>query len=94
MSKCAVFLLTCFLVLSINSSVLAGDNSPGGPSMGAVMLDIFVHRPLGLCGTVLGASAYAISLPVTAHFKKKEEVSKILVKEPYDYTFKRPLGEK
>ena len=81
-------------MLSLNSFVLAEDNSSGGPSMGAVVLDILVHRPLGLCGTILGASAYAISLPVTVHFQKREEVSKILVKEPYDYTFKHgPLGE-
>jgi hypothetical protein len=55
-------------VLYVNSFVLAKDNSSGGPSMGAVVLDILVHRPLGLCGTILGASAYAISLPVTVHF--------------------------
>jgi len=94
MTKFGIFLLACFLVLSVNSFVLAKDNSSGCPSMGAVAMDILVHRPLGLCGTVLGASAYAISLPVTAHFKKKEEAKKILVTEPYDYTFKRPLGEK
>jgi len=94
MIKFVIFLLTCFLVLSVNSFVLAKDNSSGGPSMGAVALDILVHRPLGLCGTVLGASAYAVSLPVTAHFKKRDEVNKILVTEPYNYTFKRPLGEK
>jgi hypothetical protein len=94
MTKFATFLLICFLVLSVNSFALAKDNSSGNPSIGAVVLDILVHRPLGLCGTILGASAYAISLPVTAHFKKKEEVKKILVMEPYDYTFKRPLGEK
>ena len=94
MTKLATFLLICFLVLSLNSFVLAEDNSSGCPSMGAVVLDILVHRPLGLCGTILGASAYAISLPVTAHFKKRDEVKKILVMEPYDYTFKRPLGER
>ena len=51
------------------------------------MLDILVLRPLGLCGTILGASAFVVSLPVTVPFKKTDEVSKILVMEPYDYTF-------
>ena len=94
MTKFATFLLICFFVLSVNSFALAKDNSSEDPSMGTVVLDILVHRPLGLCGTVLGASAYAISLPVTAHFKKRDEAKKILVTKPYDYTFKRPLGEK
>jgi hypothetical protein len=94
MTKFATFLLICFLVLSLNRSVLAKDNSSGNPSVGAVMLDILVLRPLGLCGTILGASAYAISLPVTVPFKKTDEASKILVMEPYSYTFERPLGKK
>jgi len=71
MTKFATFLLICFLVLSLNSFVLAKDNSLGDPSTGAVVLDILLLRPLGLCGTILGASAYAISLPVTVPFLKE-----------------------
>ena len=94
MTKFATFLLICSLVLSLNSFVLAKDNSSGDPSTGAVVLDILVLRPLGFCGTILGASAFVISLPVTVPFKKMDEVSKMLIMEPYDYTFRRPLGEK
>jgi hypothetical protein len=93
MTKFATFLLVCSLVLSLNSFVLAKDNSSGDPSTGAVVLDILVLRPLGFCGTILGASAFVISLPVTVPFKKMDEVSKMLVMEPYGYTFERPLGK-
>ncbi len=93
MAKFATFLLVCFLVLSLNSFVLAKDNSSGDPSTGAVVLDILVLRPLGFCGTILGASAFVISLPVTVPFKKTDEASKMLVMEPYGYTSERPLGK-
>lgn len=93
MTKFATFLLICSLVLSLNSFVLAKDNSSGDPSTGAVVLDILLLRPLGFCGTLLGASAFVISLPVTVPFKKTDEASKILVLEPYGYTFVRPLGK-
>lgn len=93
MTKFATFLLICSLVLSLHSFALAKDNSPGGPSAGAVVLDILLLRPLGFCGTILGASAFVISLPVTAPFKKTDEASKMLVMEPYSYTFERPLGK-
>ncbi len=93
MTKFATFLLICFLVLSLHSFVLAKDNSSGDPSTGAIVLDILVLRPLGFCGTLLGASAFVISLPVTVPFNKTNEVSRILVMEPYGYTFERPLGK-
>jgi hypothetical protein len=93
MSKLSTFLLICSLVLSLQSFVLAKDSSSGGPSTGAVVLDILVLRPLGLCGTILGASAFVISLPVTVPFKKTDEASKMLVMEPYGYTFERHLGK-
>ena len=93
MSKLATFLLICSLVLSLNSFALAKDSSSGDPSTGAVVLDILVLRPLGFCGTILGASTFVIALPVTVPFKKTDEASKILVMEPYSYTFERPLGK-
>jgi len=93
MSKFAALLVICSLVLSFHSFALARDDSPGDPSTGAVVLDILLLRPLGFCGTILGASAFIISLPITVPFKKTEEASKILVLEPYGYTFERPIGK-
>lgn len=92
-SKLATLLLIFSLALSLHSFALAKDSSPGDPSTGAVVLDILLLRPLGFCGTILGASAFVISLPVSVPFKKTDEASKILVLEPYNYTFERPLGK-
>jgi hypothetical protein len=50
-------------------------------------------RPSGLAGTVLGTAAFLVSLPVTLSFHKTDQVERILVKEPFYYTFEGPLGE-
>jgi hypothetical protein len=79
--------------LSFNLLVFAEDNSSKDPSIGEVLGDILWIRPLGVIGTLMGATAYVISLPVTAPLKKTNEASQILIKDPYNYYFKRPLGE-
>jgi len=51
-----------------------------------------VLRPLGFVGTILGSAAFVVSLPVTLATHKVDRTEKILVQEPYEYTFERPLG--
>jgi hypothetical protein len=41
----------------------------------------------------LGATAFAISLPVTIPLKKTEEAKEFLITYPYYYFLKRPLRE-
>ena len=93
MTTFATFLLVCSLVLSLNSFVLAEDNPSGHPPTGAIILDILVLRPLGFCGTILGASAFVMSLPVSIPSKKMDEVLENVVMVPYGFTFERPLGK-
>lgn len=93
MTKFATFLLVCSLVLSLNSFALAKDNPSGHPSTGAIVLDILVLRPLGFCGTILGTSAFVMSLPVSIPFEKTDKVLEMVVMVPYGYTFERPLGQ-
>lgn len=93
MKRMIIVLIISFFVLSFNLLVFAEDNSSKDPSIGEVLGDILWIRPLGVIGTVMGATAYVISLPVTAPLKKTNEASQILIKDPYNYYFKRPLGE-
>ncbi len=92
MKRMITFMLISCLVMSLNTYAFAADNSSRGPSAGAAVADILVLRPLGFCGTVLGAAAFVISLPITVPTRKTAEVSRILVDQPYSYTFERPLG--
>lgn len=93
MTKFATFLLVCSLVLYLNSFVLAKDNPSGRPSTGEIVLDILVLRPLGFFGTILGASAFVMSLPVSIPYEKTDEVLETVVMVPFAFTFERPLGK-
>ena len=93
MKRIIILLIISFFVLSFNLLVFAEDNSSKDPSIGEVLGDILWIRPMGVIGIVMGATAYVISLPVTAPLKKTNEASQILIKDPYNYYFKRPLGE-
>ncbi len=92
MKKFLMLLLISSLVMSLSTYAFAVDNNSRGPSVGAVVADVLVLRPLGFCGIVLGGAAFVISLPITIPTRKTEEVSSILVNEPYTYTFERPIG--
>ncbi len=92
MKKYLLFGVVCCVVFSVGAVAHAGNHSSGGPSAGAIVADALVLRPLGFCGTVLGAAAFVISLPVTLPTRRTDEASRILVVTPYQYTFERPLG--
>ncbi len=50
-------------------------------------------QPLELAGTIPAGAAFVVSLPVTLATHQIERWEKLLVQEPYDYTFERPLGQ-
>jgi hypothetical protein len=95
MNKVITILIIAFFVLVLNSLTFAATQGVGSspPSSGAVVSDILVLRPLGFTGTILGSAAFVVSLPVTLATHKVDKVEKILVEEPFNYTFERPLGK-
>jgi hypothetical protein len=62
------------------------------PSYGAVMLDTFIARPIGVVATVLGAAIWVVTSPLTAVTGTIGEAGKTLVLEPFATTFVRCLG--
>jgi hypothetical protein len=93
MKRMIIFLMVSFLLLSFNGSLFAKDDSSGDLSTAEVVGDVLWVRPLGFIKTALGATAFVISLPVTIRLKKKEQAKEFLITYPYNYYFKRPLGE-
>jgi len=51
-----------------------------------------VFRPIGLAGFIVGTIAFVASLLVTVPFNSYQEAAKVIVMEPYRYTFERPFG--
>ncbi len=90
--KTLIVCLAVILALSVLGSMPAAAQAHHA-STAAVIGDVLVLRPLGFTGTVLGTTAFVVSLPVTWTFHNKREAEKLLVKKPFNYTFRRPLGK-
>ena len=80
-----VLVLTFFLV---SMPAFAYDQDKEGK----IVADIVVVRPLSLAATILGTAGLIISLPFTIPSGSVGETAKLLVAEPFLYTFTRPVG--
>jgi thioredoxin-related protein len=88
MKKIFIILLT-FIVFSTPTLAFATDEEDNLN----VVVDAALVRPLGLVSIVLGASLFIVSLPFTAISGNIDKSTKVLIIEPIDFTFKRPLGD-
>ena len=59
----------------------------------SVVGDVLVCRPLGIAATVIGSAVFIVSLPFSALGHNVDETASILVKEPFRFTFQRPVGK-
>lgn len=57
-------------------------------------MDLLIARPLGVAGTALGAGLYIASFPVTFSTGTADAAGQSLIGAPFNWTFKRGLGEK
>jgi len=86
----SLMLITIFMLTSISNS-FAREYTYEEVSDGDMLADIIV-RPVGALGTAFGAAAFAIGLPFSILADNTEESAEKLVKEPFDYTFRREWG--
>jgi hypothetical protein len=63
------------------------------PTSSEMFADGLIARPLGLFATVLGAAAFVVTLPFSLPSKSTARAAKVMVAEPAEYTFERPLGQ-
>ncbi len=59
---------------------------------GDVVVDLFLARPLGLVGSVVGLTMHGVGLLFSVPGENFDETAEILVEDPLNYTFNRPLG--
>ncbi len=59
----------------------------------SMVADVVIARPIGLVTTVVGSAVYVVSLPFSLLGGNEKQAREKLVKEPIDFTFKRPLGK-
>ncbi len=84
-----------FTLLIAMSSVSFAEYSKydnGAVTDGEVIVDLFLARPLGLVGSALGLAMQGVGLVFSVPGGNYGETSEILVEDPLNYTFNRPLG--
>ena len=57
-----------------------------------VIVDLLLARPLGLVGSVVGLATQGVGLLFSVPGENYAETGVILVEDPLNYTFNRPLG--
>ena len=102
MSKLLVILVAAALfVLPLSAKAWDGNRSsqrseyfePEQPGAGMMMWDLVAVRPVAIAATLVGSAFYIVSYPFSALGGNTDAASEKLVKEPFRYTFSRPLGE-
>jgi len=63
------------------------------PDGAAMIVDTIVVRPAGLAAIVIGAGISIVATPFALAGGNPKEVYGKLVGEPFDFTFRRPLGQ-
>jgi hypothetical protein len=58
----------------------------------ATLFDVLILRPMGIVSCVVGLATSVVALPFAATSGSAPEVGDKLITEPFEYTFKRPIG--
>jgi len=95
-SKTLNVLLVFVFVISfvfISPVCAANIDEPFEGTAGAMTFDLILMRPIGLAATIVGTAVFIVSLPFSALGGNSEAAQEKLVKEPFFFTFQRPLGQ-
>lgn len=82
-----------FLSWSPTPAFAQADDAVLGDRGSDMIVDLVLVRPLTFVGSVVGITAFIISLPFTAPTGSAPDAARALVGKPLEYTFNRPLGD-
>ena len=82
--------IVCALAVALLSTGPVYASSDSGI---AVVADVVLVRPVCLVATILGCAFFVISLPFAAPSHSIDQTADALIYEPYNATFKRPMGD-
>ena len=87
MRKIIILLMVCFLLLNSTAAFATETDDI------MVVGDLLFARPLGIVATVIGSAVYFVSLPFTIPSGSVQHTGDVMVGEPFNFTFRRPLGD-
>ena len=88
MKKIVVIMLTLIIVLTSSMAFAATETSAT-----SVITDMLLLRPVGIASLGVGTAMYIVALPFALITKSHGTTFKVLVKEPFEFVFVRPVGE-
>lgn len=81
----------------IHASAYAGTmtrySTKGDIPLDATLFDLLILRPMGLVSCAVGLAASIVALPFAGTTGAGAEVGDKLITEPFEYTFRRPIGQ-
>ena len=88
-----LFVALSLVLIPFASSALAqGKMEYKEPNAGAMTVDLFCMRPVGIAATFAGSVVFVFSLPFTLIAGNTPTASQKLVVDPFNHTITRPLG--
>jgi hypothetical protein len=90
MKKMVMAALIVVTLITTSGPALADS---GASTAAAMVVDVFIARPGGFVGTILGTAVFILALPFAALSGSIEPVARTLVTEPFKFTFTRPVGD-
>ncbi|MDJ0810508.1 MAG: hypothetical protein QNJ48_09290 [Desulfobacterales bacterium] len=73
-----------------DTEIYVFKREPQGQGMAG---DIAIIRPISIGCLIVSTGAYLVALPFAALGGNAEETTQKMVVEPFNYTFRRPLGD-
>lgn len=92
MKRCKMICVFCILITFVCTTAAAKSSEPVMPDAGAMAIDVFLARPLGLVSLALGFGTFVVSLPFSIPSGNLSVAAKRLMVDPAKFTFARPLG--
>lgn len=96
-----IVIILAFAMLAVPCGSIAAENMNRPISLQEneqgeeipVIIDVLILRPVGVATCIVGLAASVIALPFSIPSKSTGRVYRALVRDPFNYTFKRPLGK-
>ena len=89
MKRKALVLFLAFCMVLSAVPAFAGEPQDGME----VVADVLFVRPVSLAAAVVGTAMFFVALPFSIPSGSVEKSGKLLVSDPFEYTFARPLGD-
>ncbi len=64
----------------------------GDLPLDATLFDLIILRPMGIAACAVGLAGSIVAFPFAATSGAGSEVGDKLITEPFEYTFRRPIG--